>query len=242
MHLDISESPSGRYGVTLNIRELLLIVLTSMCVMTACNRVAQDAQANQPAAPSGAMATTPASAANPHLAQPEPVVLPTGTSLAVRLQTTVSSAQSHTGDRFEAVLDEPLVVSGQTVARAGTPLTGRVLNAESSGRLEHPGKISVALVSMNVNGSQVPISTSRIYAQGKGHKRRNTEWIGGGAAGGALFGGLLGGGKGALIASAAGAGAGTATAAATGKQDIALDSQHRLTFRLTQAATMPAGS
>lgn len=239
MHSYISELPSRHYGVTLNIRELLLIVLTSMCLITACNRVAQDAQASQPAAPSGATTTA---VADPHLAQPEPVVLPTGTSLSVRLQATVSSAQSHTGDRFEAVLDEPLVVSGQTVARAGTPVTGRVLNAESSGRLEHPGKISVALVSMNVDGQQVPLSTSRIYAQGKGHKRRNTEWIGGGAAGGALFGGLLGGGKGAIIGSAAGAGAGTATASATGKQDVAFDRQHRLTFRLTQSATMPAGS
>lgn len=160
----------------------------------------------------------------------------------MRLQSTVSSAQSRTGDRFEAVLDEPLVVGGQTVAPTGTPIIGRVLDAESSGRLEHPGKISVALVSMNLDGHALALSTSSLSAKGQGHKRRNTEWIGGGAVGGALFGGLLGGGKGALIGSAAGAGAGTATAAATGKHDVAFGGDRRLTFRLTQPATVPARS
>jgi hypothetical protein len=169
----------------------------------------------------------------------QPFIIPTGTSVSVRLQTAVSSAQSRTGDRFQAVLDRPLVVDGQTIAPTGTPVTGRVLDAESSGRLEHPGKISLALVSMNLDGSSVALSTSKISAQGQGHKRHNLRWIGGGAAGGALFGGLLGGGKGALIGSAAGAGAGTAAAAATGKENVAFGVEHRLTFRLTQAATVP---
>lgn len=213
-----------------------------MALFTACKHTAPEAQANtlNPSTGTATTATAPSSEALPQpQAQPQPIVIPSGTAVSVRLQTTVSSAQSHTGDRFEAVLDAPLVVNGQTVAPTGTPVIGRVLDAESSGRLEHPGKISVALVSLNIDGRSVALATSRISAQGKGHKRRNMEWIGGGAAGGALFGGLLGGGKGALIGSAAGAGAGTATAAATGKADVAFGTERRLTFRLTQSATVP---
>jgi hypothetical protein len=64
--------------------------------------------------------------------------------------------------------------------------------------------------------------------------KRNLGFIGGGAAGGALIGGLAGGGTGALIGSALGAGAGTAGAAATGKKEITLPAETRLSFRLRQ--------
>jgi hypothetical protein len=49
--------------------------------------------------------------------QEQPVVsLPAGTPVTVRLQTPVSSAASESGEIFDAVPEEPLVVDGQTVA------------------------------------------------------------------------------------------------------------------------------
>ena len=62
--------------------------------------------------------------------------------------------------------------------------------------------------------------------------------IGGGAGAGALIGALAGGGKGALIGSAIGAGAGTTAAYATGKKDVGFSPERRLTFRLTQPASL----
>ena len=53
-------------------------------------------------------------------------------------------------------------------------------------------------------------------------------------AGGALIGGLAGGGKGALIGSMVGAGGGTTAAYATGKKDVGFGVERRLTFRTTQ--------
>src|ERR1700722_20384437 len=41
--------------------------------------------------------------------------LPPGTLLTVRIRSRVSSATCHAGDSFDAVLDEPLVLAGQTV-------------------------------------------------------------------------------------------------------------------------------
>lgn len=232
---------------------LLVTFVLTIGLLTACNHGAQQAQAealNAQPAPNGAAAAAPDAANDarpfasreeqqkPSAAQAQPIVIPAGTNVAVSLQTAVSSAQSHTGDRFEAVLAAPLRVDGTTVAPSGTMVTGRVVDAESSGRLEHPGRISLALVSMSLNGRAVPISTSTVSAQGQGHKGRNIKWIGGSAAGGALLGGLLGGGKGALIGSAVGAGGGTAAAAATGKKDVAFGVEHRLNFRLTQSVTV----
>lgn len=168
----------------------------------------------------------------------EPLIVPSGTPVTVRLQNAVSSETANAGDRFDAVLDAPIEVRGKTVAPAGASVTGRVVAAEKSGRLESPGMIQLALSSITVNGKAVPVSSSSVIARGSSHKKRNLGWIGGGAAGGALIGGLAGGGKGALIGSAVGAGAGTGTAYATGKKDVGFGVERRLTFRLTQPVTV----
>lgn len=169
---------------------------------------------------------------------PESITIPSGTPVTVRLQNAVSSENASAGDRFDAVLDAPLTINGKTVAPAGAPVSGKVVAAEKSGRLEHPGMIQIALSSITVNGKPVSVSSSSVIARGASHKKRNLGWIGGGAAGGALIGGLAGGGKGALIGSAVGAGAGTGTAYATGKKDVGFGVERRLTFRLTQPVTV----
>jgi hypothetical protein len=161
--------------------------------------------------------------------------IPAGTPITVRLQSAVSSATSNSGDRFDAVLAEPLQVNGKTVTPSGAAVTGRVVAANPSGRLQHPGMIELALSSIEIEGKSVAISTTTISAKGASHKKRNWAMIGGGAGGGALLGGLLGGGKGALIGSTVGAGAGTATAFGTGKKDVGFGAERHLTFRLKQS-------
>lgn len=168
----------------------------------------------------------------------ETITVPTGTPVTVRLSTAVSSASNHAGDRFDGVLDAPIVVGGKTIAPAGAAVTGRVVAAEESGHLQHPGMIQLALDTITINNKAIEVSSSSVIARGSSHKKRNLGWIGGGAAGGALIGGLAGGGKGALIGSAVGAGAGTGTAYATGKKDVGFGVERRLTFRLTQPVTI----
>jgi hypothetical protein len=167
-------------------------------------------------------------------AVPQTVTIPAGTLIAVRLQSSVSSANAAPGQEFDAVLDEPLVVNGQTIAPRGAAAVGRVVSARSSGRLHNPGYLRLALASVEINGKSVPVESSSIFIQGKSHRDRNLTMIGGGAASGAIIGALAGGGKGALIGSAVGAGAGTTGAYATGKKDVGFGAERRLVFRLTQ--------
>jgi hypothetical protein len=61
---------------------------------------------------------------------------------------------------------------------------------------------------------------------------RDVALIGGGAAAGAVLGGVAGGGKGAAIGGVIGAGAGTATAYFTGKKEIVLPVETILTFNV----------
>jgi len=160
--------------------------------------------------------------------------VPAGTPITIRLQNTLSSASSHSGDRFNGVLDEPIIIDSQTVVPRGASITGRVLDAKSSGRLHNPGYLRLTLVSMNVKGKPVAIATSSIFAKAASHQKRNLAMIGGGTAAGALIGGLAGGGKGALIGTGLGAAGGTGAAYGTGKKEVAFEVEHRLTFRLAQ--------
>src|SRR5581483_9441151 len=161
---------------------------------------------------------------------PKEVNLAAGTPITVRLQNGISSATANAGDSFDAVLDEALVVDGQTVAPKDTALRGRVLAVRKSGRLHNSGYLRIGLSSMELDGKSVPIQTSSIFVAGGSHQKRDVAMIGGGAGGGALIGALAGGGKGALIGSLVGAGAGTGAVYATGKKDVGFDVERRLTF------------
>lgn len=167
-----------------------------------------------------------------------PASIPAGTPITIRLQSSVSSANSQAGDTFEAALDEPVVINGQSVVERGSTVTGKVVEAKASGHLQDPGYLRLTLTAISVDAKLLPVQSSSIFVKGGSHEKRNLEMIGGGAAAGALIGGLAGGGKGALIGTTIGAAGGTGTAYATGKKDVAFAAERRLTFRLTQAASM----
>ncbi|MFZ0685484.1 MAG: hypothetical protein WAM89_08055 [Terriglobales bacterium] len=108
---------------------------------------------------------------------PSTTKLPEGTAIAVRLQTAVSSATSHVGDRFYAIVDQPVEIDGQTLVARGTAATGRVLEAKAAGdaRENSPeaGYLRIVLVSLTVEGKTVAVYTSSIFARGGSRDERN---------------------------------------------------------------------
>lgn len=198
-------------------------------------------QSNSSGAPSGSAPNTAASSASatatssaPDASQQAPpeLVIPAGTPITVRLQERLSSASADPGERFDAVIDEPVVVNNQVVVPVGALATGHVVVARRSGRLHHPGELGLTLDSVTVGQQNIPLATSSVVARGGSHRKRNWAFIGGGTGGGALIGALAAGGKGALIGSGIGAAAGTTTAFVTGKKDVVFGSERRLRFRL----------
>ncbi len=108
---------------------------------------------------------------------PSATKLPEGTPILIRLQSALSSASAHAGDTFGAIVDEPVVVDGQTLIDRGTPATGRVLEAKPSahspGHSPAPGYLRIVLVSLTVAGRPVMIETSSIFVKGGVHEERN---------------------------------------------------------------------
>lgn len=183
--------------------------------------------------PSSVAADTPGSQQLP-FAEGKALVVPANTTIYVRLQQSISSATAQPGQDFSAVLDEPLVVEGQTLATAGTAVTGKIVAARDSGHLHNAGYLRITLSSITLNGKTLPLQTNSMFVSGGSYKKRNLAFIGGGAGGGALLGAVVGGGKGAAVGSAVGATGGTTAAYATGKKEVGFVAERRLGFRLTQ--------
>ena len=166
------------------------------------------------------------------------VAAPPGTELSVRLNNTIDTGKTLPGANFEGRLAAALVVDGMEVAPVGSQVTGTVTKVVSSGRLNRPAELELALSSLTPTGGEaVQISTAPWGEQGQSHKKRNLEMAGGGGGGGALIGALAGGKKGALIGGLVGAAGGTGAAAYTGKKEIVLAPETKLTFKLRSPAT-----
>jgi hypothetical protein len=169
-------------------------------------------------------------------------MVPEGEFIQVRLDQTLASNQSRSGDTFEASVATPIEVGGKVVIPEGTPVQGRVVYARHSGRLSGVAQLRLTLNSLQVDQTSYELHTNTIGRHGGNHKKRNIVLIGGGGGAGALIGAIAAGGKGALIGGPVGAGAGTAAAALTGKKDFVLPAETRLSFRLHQSLTLPVKS
>ncbi|PYP85790.1 MAG: hypothetical protein DMG65_20100 [Candidatus Angelobacter sp. Gp1-AA117] len=155
--------------------------------------------------------------------------VPAGTKVTVRMGAELSSGTAKIGDTWKGTLAKDVVVDGNTVAKTGDEVTGKVTNVKSSGRLHAPGQLSLRLTS--INGE--PVHSSLYARQGKSHTKSNATKIGGGAAAGALIGAIAGGGKGAAIGTLAGGAAGTGVAAYTGKEEVVIPAETPMTFTIT---------
>lgn len=219
-----------------------LWVFAGLLIFGGCSGGGNSNTANSAQSPSSA-ATPAASSANSSAAPSQPatappVTIPAGTEIHAVLDSALSSRDSQAGDSFTATLTRPLVVHGQAVVPSHARVRGVVVDARPSGRLSKPALLSLTLKAIDVNGSRVDIRTDDLTIEGKSHKKRDVVAVGGGSALGAIIGGIAGGGKGAAIGAVAGGGAGTAGAAVTGKKDITLPAESRVTFRLNRSATI----
>lgn len=189
---------------------------------------AQSPQNSQP--PQTAQQEAPA----PPPAPPPPAVLPAGTVVSVRLDTPVGSNTSKAGDKFTASVAQAVSTQGQVAIPAGSAASGTVEQTQQGGKIKGSSTLSLRLTTLTVKGVSYPISTASFVQQGKGKGSRTAKFGAGGAAAGAVIGGIAGGGKGAAIGALAGGGTGVAGSAFTGNNELSIPAETVLQFKLSQ--------
>lgn len=147
----------------------------------------------------------------------------TGTIVRTRMNQTISSKTAKIGNTFTVTVTEPVYSNnGVVVIPTGSTLTGRVNAVKMAAKGGKPGEIDASFISVRlpngktraINGSLTDLDAGKSSSDNEGGvsgdkmKNRKIIFIGGGAAGGAILGAIVGGGKATAIGAIAGAGAG----------------------------------
>jgi hypothetical protein len=164
----------------------------------------------------------------------QPVVIPAGTHITIRLDQSIDTKKNKAGDSFKGSVIRPVVVDGKTAIPESSPVTGTVVESVSAGKLKGEGRLAIRLTHIQVRGVSYPISTGTVANTLHGKGKRSAVMIGGGSGAGALVGGLVGGGKGAAVGAVVGGGAGAAGATLTGNQQLAFTAESALTFKFSR--------
>ncbi len=170
---------------------------------------------------------------------PETVIIPAGTSISIRMGSTLSTEKNVTGDTFEATLDTPLVVNDIVLAERGAKVDGKVAEVDRSGRVKGVAKMMLELTRIQLSdGQQITLRTDPWERDAESTKKADAVKVGVGAAIGAAIGAIAGGGRGAAIGGAGGAGAGTGVVLATRGKPVQIDVETKIPFRLSTALTV----
>lgn len=161
--------------------------------------------------------------------------VPAGTVLKVRMIDSVDSQVNQLGQTFQASLDEPVTINGETIIPRGADVVAKLVDDKQSGKISGRTELTLDLVSIRVNGRMVDLNTEEVTTSSESRTGRSSKVIGGTAALGAIIGAIAGGGKGAAVGAVSGAGAGTAVQVLTKGQRVRIPAETRLSFTLQSA-------
>jgi hypothetical protein len=177
-----------------------------------------------------------------------------GKRIRVRMNETLSSKTAKVGDRFTVTVREPVYATGGAVViPEGSELIGRVDAVVPARKGGKPGTLDVSFIRADlpngtkrvINGSLTQLdsddakSDSEGTASGDKMKHRKVIWYGGGAAGGALLGAVISGGKGALIGGLLGAGGGFLGERYTKGENAEVKSGTEFSVYLNRSVSLP---
>ena len=161
--------------------------------------------------------------------------LPIGTTVPVTVDETVTSKDAAVGQKVAGSVAQNITVNGKVVIPKGSRANLVVASAQSAGKIKGQPKLWLKLTSVVVGGRTYTTTTGWAGQTGASRGKRTAVGAGGGAAAGEVIGAIAGGGKGAAIGAAVGAGAGTGAAAMTGKTEVEIAAETKLTFTLKTA-------
>jgi hypothetical protein len=144
----------------------------------------------------------------------------------------INSDTDHVGQAFKASMASPVVVDGETLIPKGADVFVKLADVKSAGNIKGTSELRVQLDRLFVGGQSYVVESNTYTQTGANQTTKTAKTVGIGTAIGAVIGGITGGKKGAVIGAGAGAGAGTAVEAATKGEQVRIESESAMTFRL----------
>lgn len=164
--------------------------------------------------------------------------IPSGTTLAVSVQTSLSSATANVGDTWTGSVERPVVVDGRVLIPEGSTVTGTVSDVRPASHGER-AMLDLALSSVNVEGRSYRVHGRTEPIEAGSTRARNLGAIAAGAGAGALIGHAVGhGGKGTLIGGLLGGAAATGAVAASKGYQVVLKPGTRLDFTTSSSVAV----
>jgi type IV secretion system protein VirB10 len=165
--------------------------------------------------------------------------LSAGTEIMTQLQNTVDTGHNKVGDKISLRTIQETRVQEVVVVPAGATINGEVTHIDPAGRVAGGAELTLHFTELVMpDGKSYVISAVPLRLKGKGDAKESALEVGGGAAAGAILGGIVGGkgsvGKGA----AAGAVVGTGVAVATKGDQIVLPAGQKVKVSLDSAVTI----
>ncbi|WP_158748934.1 BON domain-containing protein [Acidobacterium sp. S8] len=207
----------------------------------------QVAEATPPPPPAPAPAPAPVQQAAPVPPPPPPpppqpvaktVTIPAGTIIPVRITDALSSKDAQANQTFHASLAGDLVADGMVAVSHGANIVGRIVDAKDAAHFKGSSLLSIELTQIDTQSRQIPVVTEPYSREGNARGKNTAVKTGGGAALGAIIGALAGGGKGAAIGAVAGGGAGAGVNAVTRGQQVEIQPETLINFKLQSPITV----
>ncbi len=193
------------------------------------------APSTAPPSTAAPQSAAPAREAAPDAPTSREVTIPAGTTMSVRVLSTLASNSSKVEDTVRGTLSRPVVVDGATALPSGTQVIGSVTEANESGRVKGRASLAFRFDRLELNGESMRIQTGSIRREAAADRKGDLTKGGIGAGVGAIVGGVIGGGKGAAVGAAAG---GSGAVLATKGKEVEIPSGTVVTVRLQEPLTV----
>jgi hypothetical protein len=216
--------------------------------------VAAAAPDSAPVASSSADSSLPDSAAEPPAAASASAAasltsaaartLPAGTEIHAALDDSITSRQDTVGTTVSAhVMENVTGPDGRTLIAAGTPVRFTITRIRPAMSKSSQGRLALRADGIALGGGLRPVQATvqpvPRELRGRGVTGSEAAKVGGGAAAGAVIGGVVGKTKGAVIGGVAGAAAGAVVASQTATRDVVVKPKTPVVVVLTAPLVTP---
>jgi len=166
---------------------------------------------------------------------PRPRVVAAGTSLPIVLEAGLTTKTAKPEDRVVAELAADVVVDGDVLLPAGSEVSGHVVSAVRSGRVQGKARLVVSFDRIRAHGKTFRIDATGFDVTAGSSAGKDAKIAGGAAAGGVVIGAIADGGEGALKGGLIGGALGGAAVLATRGKEVELPAGSRYKIELRKS-------